>query len=166
MLKKTLSNLFVGVVALGFVNLVAAEEISFSSVMTPTESIKMNFNDGSKHFVLMVHREGKVEGTGPLSGTDASEYGWHDINPPVGADPHGYFQFKTKKGDVANIKYTVRAVFFKGKDKPKLVDNGFWELVSGTGQFKGMTGSGTLSIKPASEKDRLFSFQGELGPRP
>ncbi len=143
-----------------------AEEISVQAVMVPQEMIRMDFGDGSKHFVLMVRREGKSEGTSALAGASVSEFGWHDIDPPKGGDPHGYLQFKTADGDVANIRFTVRAVFMKGEEKPSLVDYGFWELVSGTGQFEGMTGVGTLTIKPASETDRLFTLNGELGERP
>lgn len=69
-------------------------------------------------------------------------------------------------GDGANIRWTVRAVFFEGEKKPKLADYGHWELVSGAGKFAGKTGVGTLTIKPASKTDRLFTFEGEIGPKP
>ncbi|MBU2532856.1 MAG: hypothetical protein KKB37_08945 [Alphaproteobacteria bacterium] len=146
--------------------LMAADAISVKAVMAPKESMKMNFGDGTKHFVLLVRREGEAEGKGLLAGASVTEYGWHDINPPKGADPHGYLQFKAGNGDIANIKWTVRAVFFKGEKQPKLVDYGHWELVSGTGKFADLTGVGTLTIKPASPTDRLFTLEGELGPRP
>ena len=145
---------------------VAAENVSVKAVMVPKESMKMNFHDGSKHFVLLVRREGKAEGQGVLAGVDVTEYGWHDINPPVGADPHGYLQFRASNGDIANIKWTVRAVFLKGDKKPRLADYGHWELISGTGQFSNKTGVGTLTIKPVSKTDRLFTLTGEIGPRP
>ena len=142
-----------------------AEDVSVKAVMVPKESIRMEAGDGSKHFVLMVRREGNAEGSGMLAGAAVTEYGWHDIDPPHGGDPHGYLQFKAGNGDIANIKWIVRAVFFKGEEKPILADYGHWELVSGTGQFKGMTGVGTLTIKPASKTDRLFTLDGELGPK-
>jgi hypothetical protein len=143
-----------------------AADISVKAVMAPTDVLKMDFKDGSKHFVAMVRREGTAEGSGALAGASVTEYGWHDINPPKGADPHGYLQFETANGDIANIKFTIRAVFFKGEAKPRLADYGFWELVSGTGQFEKMTGVGTLTIKPASKTDRTFTLDGELGPKP
>jgi hypothetical protein len=156
------------IVAVGIIasTAVYAAELSVKAVMAPTNVIKMDFKDGSKHFVAMVRREGKAEGSGALAGASVTEYGWHDINPPKGANPQGYLQFETANGDIANIKFTVRAVFFKGEEKPRLADFGFWELVSGTGQFDGMTGVGTLTIKPASKTDRTFTLNGELGPRP
>jgi hypothetical protein len=144
----------------------AAEVVAIKAVMAPKESMRMDFQDGSKHFVLLVRREGKSEGEGALGGTDVTEYGWHDINPPVGGDPHGYLQFKAPNGDIANIRWTVRAVFFKGEKKPALADYGHWELVSGTGQFANATGVGTLTIKPASKTDRIFTLSGEIAPRP
>ena len=164
MMKHFVACVF-AVAALAVAAPVAAETVAVSAVMAPMESMKMNFQDGSKHFVLLVRREGKAEGAGALAGADVTEYGWHDINPPVGGDPHGYLQFKASNGDIANIKWTVRAVFFKGDDKPRLADYGHWELVSGSGQFADMTGVGTLTIKPASKTDRLFSLNGEMGPR-
>ncbi|MFQ5466513.1 MAG: hypothetical protein ACE5DS_00090 [Kiloniellaceae bacterium] len=145
---------------------VAAENVSVKAVMVPKESIKMNFQDGSKHFVLMVRREGKAEGQGALAGAEVTEYGWHDINPPRDGDPRGYLQFRAANGDIANIKWAVCAVFFKGDKKPRLADYGQWELASGTGQFANMTGVGTLTIKPVSKTDRLFTLTGEIGPRP
>jgi len=42
----------------------------------------------------MVGRDGKSEGSRSLSGAAVTEYRWYDINPPVGADSHGYLQFK------------------------------------------------------------------------
>lgn len=107
-----------------------------------------------------------ADGLQPFAGSSVIEFGWHDINPPKGADPHGYLQFKTSNGDIANIKWSVRAVFFKAEEKPKLKGFGYWELVSGTGQFENIKGVGTLTIKPASKTDRLFTLNGELGPRP
>lgn len=130
------------------------------------ESIKINFEDGSKHFVLMVNREGTAEGSGMLAGTSVAEYGWHDVDPPAGADPHGYFQFKAANGDLANVRWTLRAVFLKGEEKPKLVNAGYWELVSGTGQFKEMTGVGRLTLEIVSKTDRLFVLEGDIGSRP
>tara|TARA_R110000796_G_scaffold18489_10_gene56007 strand:- start:8206 stop:8697 length:492 start_codon:yes stop_codon:yes gene_type:complete len=143
-----------------------AEPVSVKAVMVPQETIRMDFGDGSKHFVLMVRREGKSEGTSALAGASVSEFGWHDIDPPKDGDPHGYLQFTAENGDIANIKFTVRAVFIKEEEKPRLTDYGYWELVSGTGQFENMTGIGTLTIKSASETDRLFTLDGELGVRP
>jgi hypothetical protein len=96
----------------------SAETVSLKMVMVPKETIRMKFGDGTKHFVAMVRREGKSEGTGALGGASVTEYGWHDINPPVGADPHGYLQFKAANGDLANIKWTVRAVFFRERRSP------------------------------------------------
>jgi hypothetical protein len=57
-------------------------------------------------------------------------------------------------------------VFARGDEKPKLVDYGFWELTSGTGQFKDMRGVGTLEIKGVSPTDRKFILEGEISPKP
>ncbi len=159
-------GLLAGATTATMVSQVQAEEVSVQAVMVPQESIRMDFGDGSKHFVLMVRREGKSEGTGALAGASVSEFGWHDIDPPKDGDPHGYLQFTAENGDIANIKFTVKAVFIKGEEEPRLADYGFWELVSGTGEFEAMTGVGTLTIKSVSETDRQFTLDGELGLRP
>ena len=144
----------------------SAETVSVEAVLTPTDEIRMDFKDGSKHFVLMVRREGKATGSGMFAGTNVVEQGWHDIHPPFGADPQGYLELTAENGDVAYLKWTVRAVFAKGEETPNLLDYGFWELTSGTGQFANKRGIGTLVIKPASPTDRTFILSGEIEDQP
>ena len=145
---------------------VAAEIIPVEAVMVPQESISMAFRDGSRHVVVLIRREGKSEGQGALADADVSEYGWHDINSPLGADVLGYLQFKTSNGDIANLKWSLSAVFIKGDEKPRLLDYGHWEPDYGTGRLANATGVGTLTIKPVSKTDRLFTLNGEIGPKP
>jgi len=145
---------------------VFAAPVSVEAVMTPMEKMKFNFGDGSKQFVLAVRREGKAEGTGILAGASVTEFGWHDINPPFGGDPQGYLKMTDDKGGIAIIRFKVRAVFMKGEKKPKLFDNGYWELVRGTGQFAGKRGVGSLVIKPAGGPKRKFILVGEIGDAP
>ena len=47
----------------------------------------------------------------------------------------------------------------KGEGKQALFDQGFWELVSGTGQFMDKRGVGSLIIKP-SESSTFFMLGG------
>ena len=47
-------------------------------------------------------------------------------------------------------------------NKPQLLDNGFWEIVGGTGAFTGLSGAGTLHIKAGSPTDRKFILDGDL----
>lgn len=163
---RRLGTLTAATVLLGAVAAAQADPVRVEAVMAPTNSIRMDFQDGSKHFVLMVRREGTAAGEGLLAGGKVIEHGWHDIHPPFGGDPHGYLEFTAPNGDVAYIKWTVRAVFTRGAEKPRLIDYGHWELVSGTGRFAGMRGVGTMTIKPASETDRLFTLEGEIAPAP
>jgi hypothetical protein len=144
----------------------SAEQMKISAVMAPTKSMKLDFQDGSKHFVLLVQREGTAKGTGPLAGNAVTEYGMHDLVRGVGGEPRGYLEFKAPNGDIGYIQWQVRAVFFKGEKKPRLADFGYWHLVGGTGGLKGMTGVGTMTIKPSSKTERLFTLEGEIGPKP
>lgn len=143
---------------------VSAASVKVEAVMTPKEQIKMDFADGSKHFVLMVRREGKATGQGLFSGAAVTEYGRHDIVPGVGGDPSGYLVFTQPSGDIAYVKWTVRAVFVPGANGPMLLDNGTWEVVSGTGKLAGLKGAGMLHIKSVSPTDRNFILEGDLFP--
>lgn len=158
---------FLGVVyiatALFSAGVVSAEPVKVQATMVPKEQIKLDFKDGSGHFVLMVRREGTAEGTGLLNEASIVEFGRHDITPGVSGDPSGYLVATKGDGNVAYIKWTVRAVFLPGKDgKPEINDNGFWEVVSGTGSFRGLKGAGTLHIKSANATDRIFLLDGTL----
>lgn len=153
------------VVMLAFAASAMAEPLNVQATMVPKEQIRLDFKDGSGHFVLMVRREGVASGSGLLNEASVVEFGRHDIVPGVGGDPSGYLVVTKGEGNVAYIKWTVRAVFIPGKDgKPELNDNGFWEVVSGTGAFKGLKGAGTLHIKAANPTDRIFILDGNLAP--
>lgn len=139
-----------------------ADPVSVEVLVKPQEQMKFEFGDGSKHFVLAVRREGTAEGSGVFAGATITEIGWHDVNPPVSGDPQGYLQVTTENGDVAVLRWWVKAVFMKGEEGPALFDNGVWELVSGTGQFADKRGVGTLVIKPRGGPT-LFILEGEVG---
>jgi len=53
----------------------------------------------------------------------------------------------------------------KGEGTPALFDQGFWEMVSGTGQFTDKRGVGSIVIKPA-EGSTLLMLEGEVGEKP
>jgi hypothetical protein len=143
-------------------SVVVAAPVSVEILLTPQEQMKFEFADGSKHFVLAVRREGVAEGSGAFAGAAVTEFGWHDVHPPVSGNPQGYLQITAQDGDVAILRWTVKAVFLKGEGKPALFDNGVWELVSGTGRFSGMRGVGSLVIVPRGGPN-LFILQGEVG---
>lgn len=143
--------------------LAQAAPIALEAIVATKEQIRLDFADGSQHFVAMVRREGNATGSGPLGGTAVSEYGRHDIIPGVGGDPSGYLVFSGGGGDVAYVKYLVRAVYVPAADgKPVLLDGGIWELVGGAGKFKGLKGAGSLRIRALSPTDRKFTLDGEI----
>lgn len=142
-----------------------AQPMSLQATLVPKEQIRLDFKDGSGHFVLMVRREGMASGSGLFEGAQIVEYGRHDIVPGVAGDPSGYLVVTKGEGNLAYLKWTVRAVFLPGKDgKPELNDNGFWEVISGTGRFKGLQGAGVLHIRSANPTDRIFILEGQLVP--
>ncbi|MET4129034.1 hypothetical protein [Roseovarius sp. MBR-6] len=160
-------NRFLGAAGLMLISSAAlAAPVSVTTVLDPQEQMRFEMGDGTPHFVLAVRREGVSEGEGALAGAKVTEFGWHDIQPPMGGDPRGYLRFEAENGDVAIVKFTVRAVFMKGADKPELHDDGFWELVNGTGQFEGKRGVGVIKIEPAEGPKRLFTLTGEIGDKP
>lgn len=143
----------------------AAAPIKVEAVLAPKEQIRLDVADGSKQFVLMSKREGKANGSGPLVGAAVTEYGLHDIVPGTSGNANGYLVFTAPEGDVAYVKWLLRAVFVAGPgDKPMLLDNGVWEVVGGTGKFRGLKGAGSLHIKPVSATERNYILEGELVP--
>lgn len=142
-----------------------AAPVKVEAVLAPKEQIRLDFAEGSKQFVLMSKREGKANGSGPLVGSAVTEYGLHDIVPGTSGNANGYLVFTAPQGDVAYVKWLVRAVFVPGAGgKPMLLDNGLWEVVGGTGKFKGLKGAGSLHIKPVSATERNYILEGELVP--
>lgn len=140
-----------------------AEAVKFEASVAQKEAIRLDFADGSKHFFAMVRREGKSEGQGPLAGAVVQEYGAHDIVPGVGGEPRGYLEFTKPDGDKAYLRWTIQAVFVPGPDgKPKLLDNGVWQVAGSTGKLEKLKGAGTFHLLPTSPTDRRFVLEGEL----
>jgi hypothetical protein len=144
-------------------SLAQAEPANFDALVTQKEAIRLDFADSSKHFFLLVRREGKSEGQGPLAGATVEEYGAHDIVPGVGGEPRGYLEFTRPDGDKAYIKWSIQAVFVPGPDgKPKLLDNGVWKVVSDTGKLEKLKGAGTFHLIAMAPTERRFVLEGEL----
>lgn len=140
-----------------------ADPLHVEAVMSPKQALQLDFKDGSKHFVLLVRREGRAEGSGALANTSVVEYGMHDIVPGVGGNPTGYLEMTAANGDIAYINWHIGAVFVPGEDgKPKLLDNGYWQVVGGTGGFHDLVGAGTLHLKSVNPTDRRFILDGEV----
>ena len=60
------------------------------------------------------------------------------------------------------IQWEVQATFVPGTDgQPRLLDNGVWRYVGGTGSLKDLKGAGTVHIKAVSASDREVQFDGE-----
>ena len=140
-----------------------AEPMAIKAVMSPKDQIYVDLPTREKHFVLFVRREGKATGTGVLNGAQLTEYGMHDIRPGVDGSPRGYLVGKLPNGDQVAIQWEVQATFIPGPDgKPRLLDNGVWRVVGGTGGFERAKGAGTMHIKAVSPQDREFSLEGEV----
>ena len=159
-------TMFAAIVLLGSA-MASAEPLRVEAVMTPEEQMRLDFEDGSQRFVLLVRRRGRAAGDGLFAGAEVVEYGMHDIEPGVGGDPRGYLVFRDAAGDRAYVRWRVRAVFVRDPGgKRRLLDNGYWEVVGGTGRFAGLEGAGTLHIRPAGPVARRFVLEGELVPAP
>lgn len=149
---------------LGAAGSALSEPVNIEAVVSPRQQIRVDFADGSKQFVLMVHREGKATGNGPLTGADVAEYGYHDVIPGQGGDPRGYLVFTSPEGN-AYVRWNIRAVFVPAAEgKQAILDQGIWELVGGSGKFKGMKGAGTINLKGVSATDRKFILNGQMVP--
>jgi hypothetical protein len=149
----------------GIPALAAAEPLTLKAVMSPKEQIYVDLPTADKHFVLFVRREGRAVSGGALNGAEMTEYGMHDIRPGVDGAPRGYMVVKLPSGDQAVLQWEVQATFVPGPDgKPRLLDNGVWRFIGGTGSLAGVKGAGTMHIKAVSATEREFSFDGEFIP--
>jgi hypothetical protein len=165
MMKASLGRLKLGALAtvLAACAPAYAAPIALEAVVATKEQVRLDFADGSKHFVAMVRREGSASGNGPLAQARVTEYGRHDIVPGTGGDANGYLVFDSGNGDLAYLKWIVRALYVPGADgKQVLLDGGMWEIVGASGRFAGLRGAGTLRIRQLSPTERKFSIDGEM----
>ena len=101
---KNLLRVTLALLSLAGAFIAQAEPINIQAVMTPKEQIKLDFKDGSGHFVLMVRREGTASGSGLFDGAQLVEYGRHDIVPGLTGDPSGYLVITKGDENIAYIK--------------------------------------------------------------
>lgn len=142
---------------------VQAEPVKFEALVAQKEAIRLDFSDASKRFMLMVRREGKTEGQGPLAGATVREYGVHDVVPGVGGEPFGYLEFVAADGSKAYVRWAIQAVFVPGDGgKPKLLGNGVWRVVGGTGKLETLKGAGSFGLQFPGPTDRRFVMEGQL----
>jgi len=145
----------------------AAEPMTLDVVLAPKDLIQLDFKDESHHFVLLSQREGNADGSGVFAGAKVAEYGMHDIVGGAGGNALGYLEATTTGGDIAYLKWQLRALFVAGPDgKAKVIDNGHWELAGGTGKFASMRGVGTMRLEFVSKTDRRYVLEGDISPAP
>jgi hypothetical protein len=145
----------------------AAETMVLDVVFSPTNTITLDFENDSRHFVTLVQREGTATGDGVFEGAKVSEYGLHDVTLGEEGQANGYVEAVTTGGDVAYFKWRLRAFFVAGPEgKTKVVNTGFWELTGGTGQFANQRGVGTLALEFLSKTERRYLLKGDISPAP
>lgn len=144
----------------------AAEPMTLDVLLSPKDEIRLAFASDSRHSLSLIHREGSAaNGSGVFAGATVVEYGMHDVIGGEGGEAAGYLQATTAGGDVAYIKWRLRALFAAGPDgKAKVINNGHWELAGGTGQFAALRGVGTLALEFPSKTERRYILQGDLSP--
>ena len=140
-----------------------AAPLKVQALISPKAESKLVFADGSKRYLIATQREGAVTGDGLLADTTMLEWGVHDVTPGSGAQGNGYLVFTSAEGDIAYLKYQFRALQVPvAEGKRRVLINGHWEVVGGTGKFKGLRGAGTVQVKPLSPKERRWILEGEL----
>lgn len=145
----------------------AAESMSLDVVLSPKDEIRLHFEHDSRRHFQLTQREGTADGAGPFTGAKVVEYGMHDVVVGDRGIASGYFEVTTTEGDIAYLKWRLRAHFIAGaEDKVKVVNTGYWELIGGIGQFAGMRGVGTLLLQFVSKTERRFLFEGDISPAP
>jgi len=148
-------------------NQVVAEPMVLDVVLSPKDEIRHDFKDDDRHFLLLTEREGSAAGGEVFAGAKVVEYGIHDVTRGEGGKASGYLEATTTGGDIAYFRWRLRALFVMGPDgKTKVIDNGYWELTGGTGQFAAMRGVGTLLLEFVSKTDRRYLLEGDISPAP
>jgi hypothetical protein len=136
-------------------------------VVSPKDQINLDFKDDNRHFVILMQREGSADGGGVFKGATVLEYGLHDITRGESGKASGYFEATTTGGDIAYFRWRLRAVFVAGPDgKTKVINNGYWELSGGTGQFATLRGVGNMRLEFVSKTERRFVLEGNIAPAP
>ncbi len=155
--------LYLGIGATG----ASAEPVVLDAVLSTKADISLAFKDDSRHFVTLLRRDGSATGDGVFKDAQVVEYGMHDVTVGDSAKASGYIEATTSGGDVAYFRWRLRAHFVAGPDgKPKPINNGYWELAGGTGQFAGMRGVGTMLIEFPSKTERRYLLEGDISPSP
>jgi hypothetical protein len=137
------------------------------AVLSTKADISLAFKDDSRHFVTLLRREGSATGNGVFKDAQVVEYGMHDVTRGDSAKASGYIEATTTGGDVAYFWWRLRAHFVAGPDgKAKPINNGYWELTGGTGQFAAMRGVGTMLIEFLNKTERRYILEGDISPAP
>ena len=103
-----------------------AEPLNVQAVMVPKEQIRLDFKDGSGHFLHVLRSKEAAFGTCHLNAAGISKFGRHDIVPCVSEDPSRYLVATKGERNLAYPKWTVKAIFLPVKDgKLDINDNGF-----------------------------------------
>ena len=146
----------------------AAAPVKVEAVLVPREQIRLDFAEGSRHFVRLSQPPTRRRTAHP-----PRRRGGYGIRPARRGSPERTQSptrqspvFTAPEGDIAwYVKWTLRAVFVAGAGgKPALLDNGVWEVVGGTGKYKGLKGAGSLHIKAVSATDRNYILEGSSLP--
>lgn len=145
----------------------SAEPVRLDALLTTSESISLGFQNDERRFVTLLKREGTASGDGVFAGAKVVEYGMHDVTGGDAAEAAGYFEVTTEGGDVAYLRWQLRATFVRGANgNPRVVNSGSWEVIGGTGDFAAKRGVGTLRIEFPSKTERRYIFEGDISPEP
>lgn len=157
----------IGLILCPGVTKAAPEPMILDVVLSPKNQINLDCKDNSRHFVILIQREGTADGSGVFEGVEVVEYGMHDLTRGESGKASGYFEATTTDGDAAYFWWRLRAFFIAGPDgTAEVINNGSWELTGGTGQFATMRGVGTMLLEFVSKTDRRFVLTGDISPAP
>jgi hypothetical protein len=118
--------LVVGLTA-GAVSAAKAETVKFEALVAQKEALRLDFADGSKHFFLLVHREGKSEGQGVLADATVEEYGAHDIVRPSAANPAAILNSPRRMGTRPTLSGRSR----RSSSRGPTASQSFWTMAFG-----------------------------------
>ncbi|MBC8737045.1 hypothetical protein F6X40_09510 [Paraburkholderia sp. UCT31] len=133
----------------------------------PNDVAQLDFADGSGRHVALVRQSGRVVSPGALAGATAQDWGFHEVvvGRTVQDRAHGYLVISRSAKDVLYLRTHTREADKDGRGPSSApLYTGTWRVTGGSGSFRGLWGTGTLSIKSVSATERQWILEGEMGP--
>jgi hypothetical protein len=138
-------------------------KISGTATLAFTNRQMAAVGDVEGHALILAEARGANRNTGPteyMSGAEVTNVELADLVRGTGPH-HGYITF-AKDGESAMAKWVGQVnTTLSSADAPVTTFQGTWSIVKGTGQYEGISGSGTYNGRFTSQAAYAVDWKGE-----